>query len=78
MGLFYGKELKVEKLSEDHKKKRVAYAKEMKNEKWRTVLFSDEKQFNWGLGRNMSGKCLETEKYRNTCSRHQNLMCGEL
>ena len=46
----YGKVLKVEKLSRDHKKKRVAYAKEMRNEKWRRVLFSDEKKFQLGAG----------------------------
>lgn len=49
-GLFYGKVIKVEKLSDDHKKKRVAYSKEMRKEKWSTVLFSDEKKFQLGAG----------------------------
>jgi transposase len=49
-GLFYGKVQKIEKLTDDHKKKRVAYAKEMKNENWRNIVFSDEKTFQLGAG----------------------------
>ena len=48
MGLFYGKVQKIEKLTKAQKLNRVAYAKEMKREKWRTILFSDEKKFQLG------------------------------
>ena len=50
MGLFYGKVQKNEKLTKAQKLNRVAYAKEMKREKWRTILFSDEKTFQLGAG----------------------------
>ena len=41
---------KVEKLTASHKTKRVEYAKQMRKEKWRAVLFSDEKTFQLGAG----------------------------
>ena len=49
-GLFYGKVKKIEKLTENHKRKRVAYCKQMRKENWRTILFSDEKKFQLGAG----------------------------
>lgn len=49
-GLFYGKVLKVEKLTKRHKEQRVEYSKEMKNYKWKRVFFSDEKTFQLGAG----------------------------
>jgi len=47
-GVCYLKKKKIEKLSEAHKRKRVTYAEEMKDYKWNTVLFSDEKTFYLG------------------------------
>ena len=44
-GFFYGKIQKVEKLTEEHKRKRVEYCQEMKGYNWNTVMFSDEKDF---------------------------------
>jgi transposase len=49
-GLFYCKVKREEMLSKTHKKKRVDYAVEMKNEKWNRILFSDEKKFQLGAG----------------------------
>ena len=46
--------LKVKKITKAQKKKRLAYAREMKNANWREVLFTDEKSF-W-LG-NPSDSC---------------------
>jgi transposase len=42
---FFLPPLKVKKLSKIHKKRRVAYAKEMMNTEWESVLFTDEKSF---------------------------------
>jgi transposase len=47
-GLFYGRVLKVEKLTKRHKELRVQYSKEMKDYKWKRVFFSDEKTFQLG------------------------------
>jgi transposase len=49
-GLAYMKKKKKEKLTQNHKDKRLAYAKEMKEKKfdWKFVLFSDEKTFYLG------------------------------
>lgn len=44
-GFFYGKVVKVERLTEVHKATRVRYCEEMKDFDWSTVLFSDEKSF---------------------------------
>ena len=49
-GLFYGKVKKIEKLTARHKERRVEYAKQMRKEKWGTILFSDEKTFQLGAG----------------------------
>jgi transposase len=49
-GLFYGKVKKIEKLTATNKKNRVAYAKEMRKQNWRNILFSDEKTFQLGAG----------------------------
>ena len=46
-GLFYGKVLKVEKLTKLHKERRVEYSKDMKAYNWKRVFFSDEKHFSW-------------------------------
>lgn len=47
-GLFYGKVLKVEKLTKSHKERRVQYSEDMKGYKWKKVFFSDEKTFQLG------------------------------
>jgi transposase len=47
-GLFYGKVLKVEKLTKLHKERRVEYSKDMKAYNWKRVFFSDEKTFQLG------------------------------
>lgn len=47
-GLFYGRVLKVEKLTKRHKEGRVQYSKDMKDYKWKRVFFSDEKTFQLG------------------------------
>jgi transposase len=49
-GFFYGKVKKVEYLTKKHKEQRVRYAEEMDGYNWKTVLFSDEKQFELGGG----------------------------
>ena len=47
-GLFYGKVLKVEKLTKSHKERRVQYSEVWKDYKWKRVFFSDEKTFQLG------------------------------
>ncbi len=47
-GLFYGRVLKVEKLTKAHKERRVQYSKDMQDFKWNRVFFSDEKTFQLG------------------------------
>src|ERR1043165_3658307 len=47
-GLFYGRVIKIEKLTTRHKEKRVQYSKDMKDCKWKRVFFSDEKTFQLG------------------------------
>lgn len=47
-GLFYGRVLKVEKLTKRHKELRVQYSEDMKDYKWKRVFFSDEKTFQLG------------------------------
>jgi transposase len=47
-GLFYGRILKVEKLTKRHKELRVQYSEDMKDYKWKRVFFSDEKTFQLG------------------------------
>ena len=49
-GFFYGKVKKIEYLTAKHKEQRVSYAEEMEGYNWKTVLFSDEKQFELGGG----------------------------
>ena len=49
-GFFYGKVQKIESLTKDHKKKRVAYAEENRKQDWNLVVFSDEKTFQLGAG----------------------------
>jgi hypothetical protein len=49
-GFVYAKVQKVEKLTKVHKKKRVVYAQENKEQDWRRVFFSDEKTFQLGAG----------------------------
>ena len=44
-GFFYGKIIKVEKLTKVHKEKRVQYCEDMEGFDWSSVLFSDEKTF---------------------------------
>ena len=44
-GFFYGKIVKVERLTDVHKKKRVEYCERMEGFDWSSVLFSDEKTF---------------------------------
>ena len=48
-GLRYLKKKKVERLSEEHKARRVEYAKRMLGHDWDKVLFSDEKTFYLGV-----------------------------
>jgi transposase len=48
-GLFYGRVLKVEKLTKRHKELRVKYSNDMKDYKWKRVFFSDEKTFQLGV-----------------------------
>ena len=55
-GLFYGRVLKVEKLTKRHKELRVKYSNDMKDYKWKRVFFSDEKTFQLGLHQIMPGK----------------------
>lgn len=49
-GLFYGKIKKVESLTTRHKEQRVEYAENMEGYNWKSVFFSDEKQFELGGG----------------------------
>jgi transposase len=50
---------KIQKLSIGHKKKRLAYAKEMKEADWKSVLFTDEKSFWLGSPSNWSWQQLD-------------------
>lgn len=49
-GFFYGKIQKVEKLTDEHKRKRVEYCRKMRLYNWDRVFFSDEKDFVLGAG----------------------------
>jgi hypothetical protein len=48
LGFFYGRVIKIEKLTEAHKEKRVQYCRERTSFDYSTVLFSDEKTFQLG------------------------------
>ena len=60
-GLAYMKKKKIEKLTPANIKKRLAYAKDMKDFDWNFVLFSDGKPFISELKRQCAGKTLRTE-----------------
>ena len=60
-GLAYMKKKKIEKLTPANIKKRLAYAKDMKDFDWNFVLFSDEKTFYLGTEETM---CWQDPKNR--------------
>ncbi len=60
-GLFYGRVLKVEKLTKRHKELRVEYSNEMKDYKWKRVFFSERKNLSAGSYIKLPGKSTQIE-----------------
>jgi len=64
LGFFYGRVIKIEKLTEAHKEKRVQYCRERTSFDYSTVLFSDEKTFQLGAGPDYAWQTLKNREER--------------